>query len=331
MHNRKELRRLSDVVLESRKETQTNADTLHSLLVGIENFGGNVKSMQEEMIAWQSGYQDAEREYQDMNEELLQEVPLPAPAVRPEGSVNPPPVSIPPAMTSQFTVPSAEHVPQRHQLVLQWMRVYRPDGPKYRRSGNLILVRPPPANWVPEGFNVSKSAVQASQATIPQFFNFVGSSSGMPQFAVQTPASMERNTSFLISPIQLGFPPAIAGRIFPANEGSERYPKMPQPTIREKENSMQDEDQYSGTEISPGEAARIREEVQGVMKQQFAQACAHAEAISNLEKKLAAQESISKSVNATAEEDVIDLISKSAASLQKSPPSSIARFPYLSS
>ena len=83
---------------------------------------------------------------------------------------------------------------------------------------------------------------------------------------------------------------------------------------------MQDEDQYSGTEISPGEAARIRDEVQGVMKQQFAQARAHAVAISNLEKKLAAQETISKSVNATAEEDVIDLISKSAASLQKSPP-----------
>ena len=37
------------------------------------------------------------------------------------------------------------------------------------------------------------------------------------------------------------------------------------------------------------------------MKQQFAQARAHAEAISNLEKKIAAQESISKSVNATAE------------------------------
>ena len=84
------IERLSDVVLESRKETQTNADTLHSLLVGIENLGENVKSMQEEMIAWQSGYQDAEREYQDMNEELLQEVPLPAPAVRPERSVNPP-------------------------------------------------------------------------------------------------------------------------------------------------------------------------------------------------------------------------------------------------
>ena len=73
----------------------------------------------------------------------------------------------------------------------------------------------------------------------------------------------------------------------PANEGNERYYKCLNPLLVRKRNSMQDEDQYSGTEISPGEAAQIRDEVQGVMKQQFAQARAHAEAISNLEKKLA--------------------------------------------
>ena len=31
------IQKLSDVVLESRKDTQTNADILHNLLVGIEN------------------------------------------------------------------------------------------------------------------------------------------------------------------------------------------------------------------------------------------------------------------------------------------------------
>ena len=54
---------------------------------------------------------------------------------------------------------------------------------------------------------------------------------------------------------------------------------------------------------------------------------AHAVAISNLEKKLAAQETISKFVNANAEEDVIDLISKCAASLQKSSPLVLLGFP----
>ena len=63
------------------------------------------------------------------------------------------------------------------------------------------------------------------------------------------------------------------------------------------------------------------------MKQQFAQARANAMAISNLEKKLAAQASISKSGEATADGDVIDLISQSAASLQKSQPSILPSSP----
>ena len=143
----------------------------------------------------------------------------------------------------------------------------------------------------------------------------------MPPPAVQTSTSMEQNTSIFDLPQSVGFPPALLDA-YSRQMKKVRGPKLPQPTVREQENSIQDEDQYSGTEISPGEAARIRDEVQGVMKQQFVQARAHAEAISNLEKKIAAQESRSKSVNATAEEDeVIDLISKSAASLQKSPPS----------
>ena len=133
---------------------------------------------------------------------------------------------------------------------------------------------------------------------------------------------------FLISLKVSWVPPALLDA-YSQQMKKVRGPKLPQPTVREQENSIQDEDQYSGTEISPGEAARIRDEVHGVMKQQFAQARAHAEAISNLEKKIAAQESRSKSVNATAEEDedVIDLISKSAASLQKSPPSVLPSSP----
>ena len=100
-----------------------------------------------------------------------------------------------------------------------------------------------------------------------------------------------------------------------------RGSKLPQPTVREPEISVPDEDQYSGTEVSSREAARIREQVQGIMNQHRVQARANAKAISKLEKKIAAQESKSKSVNMTAGEDeVIDLISKSAASMQKSPP-----------
>ena len=62
--------KLSETVLEGQKATQTNVDTLNSLLVGIENLGENFKKMQEDMVAWQTGYHEAEREYNEMNEQL---------------------------------------------------------------------------------------------------------------------------------------------------------------------------------------------------------------------------------------------------------------------
>ena len=54
---------ISATIVESQKEAQTNADVLQNLLVGIENLGENFKNMQEEMVAWQTGYQNAEGEY----------------------------------------------------------------------------------------------------------------------------------------------------------------------------------------------------------------------------------------------------------------------------
>ena len=78
-------------MLESRKEAQTNADTLKDLLVGIENLGENFKTMQQEMNAWQSGYQEAEAEYREINEQILKEAPLASRAeIRPAITVNPP-------------------------------------------------------------------------------------------------------------------------------------------------------------------------------------------------------------------------------------------------
>ena len=201
------IQKLSDVVLESRKEAQTNADTLHNLLVGIENLGENVKNMQEEMIAWQAGYQEAEREYEEMNEDLLKEVPLPAQAVRPQGVVNSLPVSIPLVPTSQFTIPSPGRLP------------YSTAGPSMEDTRQSDWARlsalkksypgaPPPVNWFPEGLNVT-SAVQVSQATIPQFFNFIGSSSGMMPPTVQMSTGMEQNTSIPDLSQTVGFPPKL--------------------------------------------------------------------------------------------------------------------------
>ena len=68
-----------------------------------------------------------------------------------------------------------------------------------------------------------------------------------------------------------------------------RGPKLPQPTVREPESSIPDEDQYSGTEVSSREAAQIRDA--GTRHNEpasFVQARANAEAISKLEQKIAA-------------------------------------------
>ena len=96
-------------MLEGQKATQTNVETLNNLLVEIENLGDNFKKMQEDMVTWQAGYHEAEKEYQEMNEQLMQEVPLSAPAeTRLEDAVNSPIVSMPPITTSQFTIPSSQ-------------------------------------------------------------------------------------------------------------------------------------------------------------------------------------------------------------------------------
>ena len=103
---------LSATVVESRKEAQTNAEVLQNLLVGIENLGANFKHMQEKMVTWQTSYQNAEEEYHCMNEEILQEIPLSAPAnVRPEHAVNPPVFSSPLVSTAQNAVPTSVNLP----------------------------------------------------------------------------------------------------------------------------------------------------------------------------------------------------------------------------
>ena len=75
-----------DVVTESvqkaQKIVEENAEFLQSLLVGVENMGENLKKFREEMEGWKSAeLQNAEREHEAINVELLTEVSLSVPAV----------------------------------------------------------------------------------------------------------------------------------------------------------------------------------------------------------------------------------------------------------
>ena len=97
-----EIQNLSTVVLETQKAMQTNAETLHSLLTGMENLGENMRSMQEEMISWQQEYNEGEQQFQELQNQLMQEVPLVATEkVQDEGTTSPvvpTPVNTPPKM-----------------------------------------------------------------------------------------------------------------------------------------------------------------------------------------------------------------------------------------
>ena len=187
------MNQLFAIVIESQKEARTNAAVLQNLLVGIENLGENFKNMQEEMLAWQIGYQNAEGEYHHMNEELLQEIPLSAPAeVGPESAVTLLVASVPPVPTSQFIVPALVSVPQSSGQSV--------DASIQSRWAKLSALRkpypgaPPPTNWGSQGFNVSTD-VQDSQAKIPQFFNFIGSRTDDVQVANKTSVNVSASSS----------------------------------------------------------------------------------------------------------------------------------------
>ena len=128
---------LTATVVESQKSAQTNSEVLQNLLVGIENLGENFKTMQAEMIAWQGEYQNAEGEYQRMNAELLQEVPLASEAELRPRPVNPPTISFPPVISTQFTVPAVISTPQSSGK--PWRQKFRQGGLICLRSGNHIL------------------------------------------------------------------------------------------------------------------------------------------------------------------------------------------------
>ena len=62
---------LSESVSESQKPAQANADLMQTLLVGMENLGEHFKQLQADLEHWKSpAYQEAEREYEEMNQEF---------------------------------------------------------------------------------------------------------------------------------------------------------------------------------------------------------------------------------------------------------------------
>ena len=70
-----EIHNLSTVVLETQKSMQANAETLHSILTGMENLGDHVRDLQAGMAHYNEEQQIAEDQYAEMEDQLLKEVP----------------------------------------------------------------------------------------------------------------------------------------------------------------------------------------------------------------------------------------------------------------
>ena len=105
---------ISESANKPQKTANKNAELLQNLLVGIENMGENFKQLRTDMEYWKTpAYQEAEREYGQMNQELLQEVSFSVPAVtEPENAAVSPNTSVPLVFAPQFLVPQSVNVPQ---------------------------------------------------------------------------------------------------------------------------------------------------------------------------------------------------------------------------
>ena len=91
---------VSKSVEKAQKIAEENAEFLQGLLVGVENLGENLKQFREEMAGQKSTeLQNAEREHEAVNEELLTEVSLFVPAV-----TEPMQIPILPVSAPQFPV-----------------------------------------------------------------------------------------------------------------------------------------------------------------------------------------------------------------------------------
>ena len=163
-------------MIQSQKSAQANADLLQTLLVGMENLGENFKQLQADLEYWKTpAHQEAEREYEQMNQDLLREVSLSVPAItEPENAAGPPNSSIPSVFTaSQASVPQIVDITTTTEGL-------RSMGLRAEWVTGTALKKPYPGAPIPlvtTGFNLGQKG-QEFQARIPQFFNFAGSNAG---------------------------------------------------------------------------------------------------------------------------------------------------------
>ena len=234
------------------------------MLTGVENLGDNVRNLQEEMVSWQTGYHEEEEEYANLNEQLLQEVPL-AP-VNPEPTVN---VSLPevPTFSKKAPVnpiPHMQTIPeetilsgssnqpvqdlnkeQEQDMQNRWKKLAGVSG-----SMDVPTINYKDGRWI-----------QASQSTIPQFFGNNGSQPGVAK--TSQPFTFGTSLPRRINPTQVG--DVTTGK--PSVRFADKNDLATETTAA----SERTHPTIGETTISMHEAQKIREDVHAVMHEQFAE------------------------------------------------------------
>ena len=110
---------ISESANKSQKSAEQNAELLQNLLLLVLKYGGNFKQLRVYMELWKTAeYQEDQREYEQMNRDLMQEVSLSIPAVtEPENAAvslntSVPPISAPPI----FSSPNLPEVPRTGEV-----------------------------------------------------------------------------------------------------------------------------------------------------------------------------------------------------------------------
>ena len=320
-----EIKNLSTVVLETQKAMQTNADTLHTLLTGMENLGENMPSMHEDMISWQQDYQNEEEQYKELQDQLLQEVPLvDTVRVQNEGTI-PPVVSTP--LTTLPKIPTIVEEPAVHSkepsevpLALVDERASMERWRHLVAEGRMLQTR---------GNNLSGLA--EGQSKIPQFFNVHGPWEERP---VPLPVSLPVLSAAInvnVTPRRIYPTPVVPqGAVHETNvrQGAGSVAGNPSGTTEEiidlrteTSSTTQSKSQptVGDTTIMTEEAQRIHDMVQDTIREQFA--IGRAALRSNLG--LPAQE-LKTFGDRAKEKNILDVGSiPSSGSLQKNAPSTV--------
>ena len=238
-------------------------------MIGIENLGENLKSINQEMDSWRNPeVQEVEREYAEVERQLLAEVPPPNPvSARPSGANTPPENqhSYPAQRSNLFPVAGLANIP----ISTEWTEDVEVTALKkpYPRA-------PTPVNLdvtVCKGFNAGKDG----QSKIPQFFAQGSDAVNKPPVNVAAMSSMKSKLAPSTTPeIQ-----CEKGWYISPFDGKKKMTNDNPALVEQEKAELERITEKVSSFISSEDEARIRAEVRDIMQKKFA--AGHAKLESN--------------------------------------------------